>query len=549
MRPCAIRAQCPADVVTVGVDAETKDQLEHLSFSNDVRLPRLGCDFGAVGLPGWGSSPLSQDYADLDSFNQQTQNEINGHIQPAAMLGVQTPPRPDSVPGVQARVVHLPGFPRQIDPGLAPVGVYCQGDQPAIKSSSGNTCVRTCPDGTLAVITLPPASIQTLNQETSDLIAQQAACAMADVQLICFSPSSGFGATCLLQQFHQDFIFTNPTGQPLTITLDQRPDLPPLPPGVSPLPQGIEFAQTGPSTAVLEGIPEVNGHFDFIITATTATGFSQFKTYSLTVFGVDSILCGKGQIPLGTPNLPDAYISNQYAFKIDMTPGIALWVAGQNVGDYTYSLETGTLPPGITLDPMSGTFSGIPTVEGEFDFSLRIHGGPLSCVQPFSITVRPCNWIDVTNLEWGLTTQQLTGDANVWVALAGETGLFYASGSSAGSANNSYVSSGNATIEDDFINHCPYQQTVHFYVTIAGTVNTVPGSSASGTLILRQNGVIVFSSGGLLNDAFSFDLVFNPGHTTLDWTIVMNCNGTGLMPADINFSGTISITNGAQQSP
>lgn len=39
---------------------------------------------------------------------------------------------------------------------------------------------------------------------------------------------------------------------------------------------------------------------------------------------------------------------------------------------YTYVVTGGALPPGLTLDPITGVISGVPTVLGEFDFTISV---------------------------------------------------------------------------------------------------------------------------------------------------------------------------------
>lgn len=264
--------------------------------------------------------------------------------------------------------------------------------------------------------------------------------------------------------------------------------------------------------------------------------------YTLIVFGVDSTITGAGTVELLTPNLPDAYLNNQYAFPLDAPVGVQLWVSGQIHGEYHYALVSGSLPPGLSLDA-TGLITGIPTAAGIYPFFLQIINGPVSCVQEFVIETQVCNFIDVTQLPWNIASQSYTGDGAASVVVAGEQGMFSASCSTADSANNAYVSSAVQVLEADFNNHCPTNKTVHFAVTINGSASTVGGSTAGATLLLKQNGVIVFSTGGILTGSFAFDLVFNPGHTTLDWQLAANANGTSVLAASVSVNGTIAITN------
>jgi Bacterial Ig-like domain (group 3)/Bacterial Ig-like domain (group 2) len=58
---------------------------------------------------------------------------------------------------------------------------------------------------------------------------------------------------------------------------------------------------------------------------------------------------------------------------------------------YTWSISAKSLPPGLSIDPSSGTISGTPTSVGTFDFTAKVTDStspsPQSATQPLSITV------------------------------------------------------------------------------------------------------------------------------------------------------------------
>src|ERR1035438_8603358 len=49
----------------------------------------------------------------------------------------------------------------------------------------------------------------------------------------------------------------------------------------------------------------------------------------------------------------------------------ALVVSG-GVAPYTFSIATGKLDPGLTLDPTSGTISGTPTSQAAFNYKAKV---------------------------------------------------------------------------------------------------------------------------------------------------------------------------------
>jgi hypothetical protein len=73
--------------------------------------------------------------------------------------------------------------------------------------------------------------------------------------------------------------------------------------------------------------------------------------------------CGvQSPLQVGTINLPDAAVQQSYAAQ--------LTALGGNV-PITWSLASGSLPPGVSLSPVTGVLSGSPQAVGEFDFSVR----------------------------------------------------------------------------------------------------------------------------------------------------------------------------------
>ncbi|MGH9753669.1 MAG: putative Ig domain-containing protein [Blastocatellia bacterium] len=84
-------------------------------------------------------------------------------------------------------------------------------------------------------------------------------------------------------------------------------------------------------------------------------------------------------ITLDPPLLPNGAAGSPYNWSITATGGS---------GIYNYSVSSGTLPAGLTLNPTTGALSGAPTASGAFNFAVRAtDSGGCSGVTAYVLTV------------------------------------------------------------------------------------------------------------------------------------------------------------------
>lgn len=92
---------------------------------------------------------------------------------------------------------------------------------------------------------------------------------------------------------------------------------------------------------------------------------------------------------LSSKTFPNAILTATYEAKLEVTGGFPPW---------TFDVIDGEFPPGLNLDPASGTISGIPTALGQYHFAIEVRDSddpPESRTRDFTITV-----ISALTVEW-----------------------------------------------------------------------------------------------------------------------------------------------------
>jgi hypothetical protein len=138
------------------------------------------------------------------------------------------------------------------------------------------------------------------------------------------------------------------------------------PPGT--LPGGLMLSESG----LLSGMPTMIGPKTFTVTATDSAQNTGSITYTLQV---------TGGITLSPLTLPSGTLGVPYGETVTASGGTA---------PYTFTVSSGALPTGTTLNMATGQISGTPTVIGTFNFCITVtdaNAPPCTATQCYTITV------------------------------------------------------------------------------------------------------------------------------------------------------------------
>ena len=111
------------------------------------------------------------------------------------------------------------------------------------------------------------------------------------------------------------------------------------------------------SSGFLSGTPTTAGTFNFTVQATDGGG-------NMTTKALQMIVTAAAAIAITAPSTtPTAAAGTTFSLTLTVTGGVA---------PFTWTVDSGTLPPGLTLNGATGVISGMPTGSGTFMFVIRV---------------------------------------------------------------------------------------------------------------------------------------------------------------------------------
>jgi hypothetical protein len=151
------------------------------------------------------------------------------------------------------------------------------------------------------------------------------------------------------------------------------------------IPAGLSLSTT---TGLLSGTPTTVGTYTFTIAVTDQSGGKDSAAYTIAVVARVAPLSITTQAPL-----PGGVVGVSYTQTFAATGGTS---------PYTWSVSTGALPTGLTLNASTGSLTGTPTAAGTFNFTLQVvDSAKAAATQAFTITVTAALTITTATLPNG----------------------------------------------------------------------------------------------------------------------------------------------------
>jgi len=163
-------------------------------------------------------------------------------------------------------------------------------------------------------------------------------------------------------------------------------------------------------TGVISGTPTVYEDFTFTIKAVNGVGSG---TKELTI-SMNGVLTDDGVVMPSAPVISTASIENSvFGAAYSQT------ITAESLIPITWSIESGVLPNGLMLDPVTGEISGTSGAYGEFIFTVKARNGVGNATKAFTINI---SGVLLTNFEEGFENGGSRPSGWTEVRIAGAVG-------------------------------------------------------------------------------------------------------------------------------
>jgi hypothetical protein len=152
------------------------------------------------------------------------------------------------------------------------------------------------------------------------------------------------------------------------------------------LPTGLTLTS---GSGQISGTPTATGTFSFTVEVQDSEHPAEQATANLSITIASGTL-----LQITTASLPEGSEATSYSVTLAATGGAS---------PYTWSVSSGSLPSGLTLNASAGTITGKPTVQGTFNLTLKVtDSASATATAPLSIFVISCNNNGALSGNWAM---------------------------------------------------------------------------------------------------------------------------------------------------
>lgn len=247
----------------------------------------------------------------------------------------------------------------------------------------------------------------------------------------------------------------------------------------------------------------------------------------LVALGLSTISCGTVAQAAGSQNQLGLY-GNLPSGTVNQSYNAVLTVIGGS-SPYSFSLKSGTLPPGISLNATTGGFSGKPTTSGTFAFEVSVTDASLRDQGSQSFAVPVGAGVGGGNVKVSVSPSTVT-------LLSNQTQLFTASVSGTSDTAVTWTATTGSVNSNGFYTAPTVSTQTNVVVTATSVEDSSKSASASVTVDAVSQQSLQITTGALpqgqqgntYSDAFSA----SGGTTPYGWSV-----SAGTPPPGISLSG------------